>query len=127
MGAFSLDLTAEALTQLRFFEGESPDALEWLLDACSCRNLAAGDVLLEPEQENRALYVVLSGILDVRLSREGQVITQLGRGECAGEMSVLDSTQRHYIGQTDGARLRLKLAAMPLFALAVRSHTVLAA
>ena len=49
-----VDITAEELTTLRFFAGESPDAIEWLLDACSRRRL-------EP-------------------------------GECAGEMSVLDST-----------------------------------
>ena len=46
------ELSAEGLTTLRFFRGESPDALEWLLDTSTRRHLRAGDVLLQPGTAN---------------------------------------------------------------------------
>ena len=30
-----MDFSPEQLAQLRFFKGESPDAIEWLLDKCT--------------------------------------------------------------------------------------------
>lgn len=83
---------AESLTRLRFFTGESPDAIEWLLDACSRRRLDAGETLLEPGQSNDELFVILQGELAVKLARDGDNISTLLPGDCAGEMSLLDST-----------------------------------
>ncbi|NKC15114.1 MAG: diguanylate cyclase [Gammaproteobacteria bacterium] len=89
MGGFSDELTADTLTELRFFEGESPDALEWLLDGCAPVTLREGEVLLEPSQQNDTLFVLLSGDMEVRLARDGEVVSTLSKGECAGERSIL--------------------------------------
>ena len=87
-----MDFSPEQLAQLRFFNGESPDAIEWLLDNCTRLTLDEGEVLLEPGQDNEKLYVVLHGSLSVRLSQNGDPISTLVQGDCVGEMSVIDST-----------------------------------
>lgn len=117
-------LDAEQLTGLRFFRGESPDALEWLLDAAERRSLTAGTVLLEPGQVNRLLYILLSGVLEVRLERDGDVISTLSRGDCAGEMSVLDSTHTSaWVSAATDCEM-LVVDGVHLWTLITHSHTV---
>jgi len=79
------------LVQLKLFQGERADALEWLLDAVTQRWLEDGEVLLEPEQENALLFILLEGTLRVELNAgERLFVSRIGRGECVGELSVLD-------------------------------------
>ncbi|MEM7405075.1 MAG: GGDEF domain-containing protein [Pseudomonadota bacterium] len=85
-------LTADQLTELRFFAGESPDAIEWMLESCKRIQLRADETLLEPGSDNNQVFVVLTGKLTVRLTQNGDPISTLVQGDCAGEMSVLDST-----------------------------------
>ena len=90
-------LNVEALLQLPLFQGESPEALVWLLDCTSQLRLKKDEVLLEKNSKNSELYIVLEG--SVRVELEGdEPIRMLGLGECVGELSVLDE-------QTTSARV----------------------
>ena len=70
----------------------------------SLRTLKAGETLLTPGEVNRAIYIILSGRLNIqRTNPDSEPIAMLGKGECAGEMSVLgdahDST--YVVAATD--------------------------
>ncbi len=85
------ELKITDLMQLQLFHGERHEALERLLAVASLRTLKMGTVLLEPECENRCLYLVLSGLLRVELEADQRTfITHIHKGECVGELSVLD-------------------------------------
>ena len=118
------DVEADDLTGLRLFRGESPEAVEWLLDACDRRVLSPNEVLLEPGQENRIMYVVLSGRLQVRLERDGEPISVIGHGESAGEMSVLDSKHTSAWVISETAAELMELDATDVWTLITHSHVV---
>lgn len=85
------EVTISDLLQMQLFQGESPDALAWLLDSAEERCLDEGEVLLEPGQENQSLFIIVDGVLRVELEAEGRAfVTHTNRGECVGELSVLD-------------------------------------
>lgn len=119
-----MDFSPEQLAQLRFFNGESPDAIEWLLDKCTRLTLDEGEVLLEPGQDNEKLYVVLHGSLSVRLSQNGDPISTLVQGDCVGEMSVIDSAHTSAWVVARSAVELMVLDADHVWALITRSHTV---
>lgn len=120
----AVQLTADQLTELRFFAGESPDAIEWMLESCRRVRLQSDEVLLEPGSDNEQIYIVLCGKLNVRLTRDGEPISTLVQGDCAGEMSVLDSTYTSawVIAQTDCELMVVD--AEQVWSLITRSHIV---
>lgn len=84
-------VTVNDLLEMQLFQGESPDALAWLLDFATYRQLSEGQVLLEPGQQNQSLYIIVDGSLRIELEAEGRAfVTHVNRGECVGELSVLD-------------------------------------
>lgn len=85
-----MPLSAEALSELLLFQGESPDAIEWLLDTCERVFLQKDQVLLRPGQENDTLYLLLHGSVRVQLEIDAPALTVLTAGHCVGEMSILD-------------------------------------
>lgn len=119
------DADRRILAQSKLFRHISIDAVEEVLADCPVYALAPGDVLIEPEQENRAVYVVLEGSLSVQLAgRETFEVTHLGPGECVGEISMVD-------GQRPSARVEaadrtrvLVLGHASMWALLNRSHGV---
>lgn len=65
--------------------------VEAILEICPVRRLAAGEVLLEPGQANHYLFFLVDGELNVRLkSTDSPVTDTIHRGECIGEMSIID-------------------------------------
>jgi diguanylate cyclase (GGDEF)-like protein len=79
------------LSTLQLFDGESPQAIEWVRESAWERHLKKNDVLLEPGHENRSLFFVLSGSLRIELAAENRAfVTYVGAGDCVGELSVLD-------------------------------------
>jgi len=117
-------VSAEDLAKLRFFEGESPDAIEWLLGVCQRISIAAGEVLLEAEADNDKLFIIFSGTLSVRLTRSGEPISLLVRGDCAGEMSVLDRTHTSAWVVAHSPCELLILDTTQVWSLITRSHVV---
>ena len=83
--------TAQQLSELALFEGETADQLEWLVPMCSLRELGPGQVLLTPERFDDRIYIVLRGQLQVQLNDSGsEVLAFVGSGQWVGEMSVLE-------------------------------------
>jgi len=81
------------LGSLALFDGVDAPVLDWVCGSCRTRILAPRDILLFPARPNHALYVILSGALSVVIGeRHPTVLVQLGRGDCAGEMSVLEGS-----------------------------------
>lgn len=105
-----------ALTeQNTLFEGMDFSNVEYMLERCTLRELASGEKLLQPEVENRHLYMILSGELSVHLVGQATLEhTALVAGECTGEISLVD-------GKNPSA---LVVAAKPTRVLVVPHDTV---
>jgi len=87
----SVEINARDLVQLQLFQGEEPAALEWLLELARERWLRKGEVLLEPGEQNDTLYILIEGALRIELAAEERAfVAPIHRGECVGELSVLD-------------------------------------
>ncbi|MCF7765023.1 MAG: GGDEF domain-containing protein [Verrucomicrobia bacterium] len=85
-------LNSTDLLQLRLFQGENAEAIEWALDGCQIRDLALEEILLKPSQENDSLFVVLEGELKIQIEEDGvSPIAVAGPGDCVGELSVLEN------------------------------------
>jgi diguanylate cyclase (GGDEF)-like protein len=66
-------------------------AVSHILERCSIRGLAAGEVLLNAGESNRVLYFVLSGSLSIHLeSKESDPVAVCTPGQAVGELSVID-------------------------------------
>lgn len=82
----------EMLSDLRLFRSVSPHTMALYLEECAIKSIAANDVLLSPDRPNLHFYVVLSGSLQIHLdSVDQQALTTLAKGDCVGEMSILES------------------------------------
>jgi diguanylate cyclase (GGDEF)-like protein len=85
------DFTRSLLQSIALFRGVDPDTIADLLPRCGRVDVSEGDVLLSPQRENRCVYVVLSGRLNVHLgSLDAPKIADLTAGSCAGEMSLVE-------------------------------------
>lgn len=118
-------LTVDTLLGLSLFRGESPDALEWLLQTVTLRTLTAGEVLLVTGQMNNTLYLILHGQLRVQHDPLGtQTLAVLDTGDCVGELSILDGApvSAYVVAQSDCRLLLLSEAV--LWPLIGRSHVV---
>jgi phosphoserine phosphatase RsbU/P len=73
-----------------FFEGVSPEAVRALHRAGTIARYDAGEVVLRPGERNQVLHFVVAGTLEVRLEESSGLVSQVGPGECLGEMSVID-------------------------------------
>jgi diguanylate cyclase (GGDEF)-like protein len=84
-------LKEEELKQIRLFEMVDLESIKGILDACTIRSLAPGEVLITAGQENRTIYFLLAGHVRIHLtSLQSEPTATLGPGESVGEMSVID-------------------------------------
>ena len=78
---------------LKALRGVSLESVEELLETCEVRRLSPGDVLLTMGQQNRHMYMILSGQLSIHLEGPtSEAVATLGPGETVGELSVLDAS-----------------------------------
>jgi diguanylate cyclase (GGDEF)-like protein len=105
-----------ALTELNsLFEGMDFFDVAYMLERCTIRNLAPGEMLLQPEVPNQFLYLILEGELSVHLIGSSTLEhVSLVSGECAGEISLVD-------GKNPSAQV---VASRPTRLLAVPHDTV---
>jgi len=95
-------VNAEQLAVQQIMRGENKANLDWVLENSSPLQLAAGEVLLNPEQDNNTLYLILDGRVQVRLDWQGhEALAYLGSGHCVGEMSVIEGKRPSAIVVTD--------------------------
>jgi len=82
------------LSRLQLFRNVQLEesAMQDLLDLCSYRQLAKGEVILSTEEENHYLYILLKGRLVIQLASHDDIpLATVEPGECVGEMSIIDS------------------------------------
>ncbi|MDO8464332.1 MAG: GGDEF domain-containing protein [Gallionella sp.] len=96
--------TLEVLETAPLFHGVPSKLFAYNIGESNLRALKAGEILLAPGEANDAVYIILSGRLNIQLTTsDAEPIAMLGKGECAGEMSILgdphDST--YVIAATD--------------------------
>jgi len=79
------------LYALKALKGVSLASVEDLLESCEMRMLSTGDVLLTKGQQNRIMYMILSGKLSIHLEGPtSEAVATLGQGETVGELSVME-------------------------------------
>lgn len=92
MAAALPDIDWAALQSTLLFRGVSPESVSVHLESCEPLALETGELLLSPQQRNRHVYLILSGSLRVYLEQSAEVLLNtLGAGDCAGELSIIDS------------------------------------
>ncbi len=117
--------TMATLAALELFRGEGPEVLEWVLRSCGVQSFVPGEVLLDPNRENDAFYIILAGRAEVRFTHEGQCPSvYLESGECAGEMSIFEGVRPSATVITDSHCLVLVMSAKLVWTLIDRSHVV---
>lgn len=119
------NLASDDLVRLGLFHGESPEAVEWVLDDCRVLELQEGEVLLRPLQANRFLYLVIEGNLRIQIEEDSAApIARVGPGECVGELSVLENKHTTaFVIAGDAVKL-IGLEREILWQLINRSHAV---
>lgn len=91
--AFEAGKWSEQLVASRLLSGADLELLEPSLKQCQLREMAVGEVLLNPRKPNDQIHVVMSGELWVCLEADGaDPLLRLGPGECAGELSIMDAS-----------------------------------
>ncbi|GAB4425377.1 MAG: cyclic nucleotide-binding domain-containing protein [Chloroflexi bacterium OHK40] len=120
------------LSALDCLRGVPPSELARLLDLAVFRSFPTGATVLGQQRQDRFLFLVLRGTLQLRLrDKDGREVLMgvLARGDCCGEgplfgdffrrMSALTQSNCHLL-QVPLAELRANLAALPLLATALR-------
>lgn len=78
------------------FDFASPDTLEWLLSVVEEQDYSKDAVLITEDNWGKDVFFLVSGWIKIRYnSREHQATLDiLGRGDCFGEIGVLDEAPR---------------------------------
>jgi diguanylate cyclase (GGDEF)-like protein len=86
-----MSLDPAELYQLRVLQGVSLASVEELLEGCDVRYLSPGEVLISLGQENRVMFMILSGRLTVHLDGpQSDPVAKLEAGQTVGELSVME-------------------------------------
>ncbi len=79
------------LSDLQLFRDVSPGDVDELVATCQRRDFQIGEIVISPAAANGDLFVVLSGVLEVRVGAiDAAPISMLQSGQCAGEMSIIE-------------------------------------
>jgi len=118
------DFRRSLLQGIALFRGIDAESMNDLLPQCGRIDAKAGQVLLSPERENHCVYVVLSGRLTVHLgSLDAPKIADLGPGNCAGEMSLIeDKDPSAFVVASEDSHLMV-ISHTLLWRMVDRSHT----
>lgn len=81
----------DVLRELPLFAQLSLTELKSVYHLCEVQQVQPGDVVIQEGQPAPALFVVMGGSLEVRTAA-GDKVAELGVGEHAGEMSLIDDT-----------------------------------
>ncbi len=72
--------------------GLDDNDLKWIINRSKKKIISPGEILIYEGESINALYVILSGLLTVYISADGQTeLASLSEGEVVGEISFVDS------------------------------------
>jgi len=112
----SLQSAVEVLMEIPLFRRIEPRRLRVIVMMSETLTYHAGERLFEKGEEGDAAYIVLDGVVEVRVPvTEGEkTVAELGQGEIFGEMAVLTDQPRStaIAAKTDLTALRLERAAV---------------
>ncbi|MDP2239586.1 MAG: GGDEF domain-containing protein [Burkholderiales bacterium] len=119
------DPKREPFSDMLLFDGAAPeDIVDVLGRSCVCRT-EPDEVVLGANIPNETVYMVLHGELRVDLLQAGDDdVIHLGRGECVGELSVIDGSLTSNKVQAIGECDLLVLEGPAILTLVDRSHAV---
>jgi len=81
-----------ALPRVQLFRNVELNQIEPYLLQCRICELDEGEILLSPNNNNKHLFILLSGRLIVNLEGyENEALTCIDPGECVGELSAVDN------------------------------------
>jgi phosphoserine phosphatase RsbU/P len=99
------------LSWIPLFKDAQPQAVEALLRQCELLEMAADTPLLVPGQNNRSVYIALSGTVVAHLGyqRKPQAPVTIPLGQCIGELSAIDGkpVSTLVVATTDARVLRI--------------------
>lgn len=86
-------LRAQELLQQQLLQGVALESVWGLFESCPILTLEPGARVLEAGKENRTLYLVLTGQLEVRLDdqEDAEPVGTIDAGLAVGEVSVIDA------------------------------------
>lgn len=91
------------------FEGAPAPVLKAMMAGSELRHLQPGERLLAQGDENDALFLVLEGALHVRIPGAARSVVPVMRGECVGELSLIDGFEVSADVYADGETLVLAI------------------
>lgn len=96
------------LRNYRLFRDMKPEELTQIASIVREVTFPAGAAVCREGEEGKALYILVSGVVEVQ--RQGRYIVDLGPGEVIGELSVLDKHPRSadVITKTESCMLEIK-------------------
>ncbi len=117
-------LTSEQIGRIRLLEGADAEAIAKLAK-CPVRTLADGDLLIEPGPHDGRMFIVLDGELKVHLQTiDDDPVAGIGAGECVGELSLIDGSDRSAFAVAAGPARLLEIDQATLDALLLGSSPV---
>jgi len=120
-----LDEIKATLADTPLFFGIDVDCLEGQLARIQGLTLHDGEVLLSPQRPNRRIYIIAEGKLRVHLRDcEHPPLVVMRRGECAGELSIIDRDNPSAYVVSEGTSRVLVVDEEVLWALVDDSHAL---
>ncbi len=88
----TFDPTREPISDVLLFEGAEVVTVSDALARSQVFAVKPGEVVLKANSPNATVYVLLRGTLRVEVTSDEIGATHIARGECVGELSVIDGT-----------------------------------
>ena len=106
----SLEISDEALKDLRFFKAFTSGELRELLDASTTMVKRPGEIIIREGDTDNTLYILLAGLAEVRKGR--QLVALLEKGDVFGEIGFLYAVKRtaSVVATTDVLVLKVNAA-----------------
>jgi len=125
MGQLVTSRLSLELAELPMLQGIAADDLQWLIEHSVECEFPRGSVILDPGNNNKTAYLILSGCLEVRLtSCNTPASAYLDAGNWVGEMSVIEGTKPSATVISDTDCRLLSVSGKTLWSLIDRSHAV---
>ncbi|MBL0691516.1 MAG: cyclic nucleotide-binding domain-containing protein [SAR324 cluster bacterium] len=110
--AIPREIIKKLKAQISFFNNFLDEEMIELLQLSARREYGAGEPIFLEKEEGNEMYVILSGDVKIVKQADGKaniVLASLSVGDCFGEMSMIDGSQRSASAFSDGSLILLVL------------------